>query len=112
MKEIIERAERMGYECSSRPLIRFLEYLQAKTEAKEEPEKLLIEQYEKTIYIELCLIQKWLRENKGLYLFIRDGFDFYIVGNKNNNFRSSCYYKFEEALEEGIKKALEILEKL
>lgn len=84
MKEIIERAERLGY----KPY--FFDN---------------IWNYAEDEYIELCLIQKWLMEDKNLYIAIKE--DTIFV----NNVWVGDFESYVEALEEGIKKALEILEK-
>lgn len=94
MKEIIERAEKLGY----KPY--FFDN---------------IWNYAEDEYIELCLIQKWLRDYNNIIM------DVYLSNFFDKTFKYSIYNPetyslvgytlFEEALEEGIKKALEILEK-
>lgn len=96
MKEIIERAERLGYV----PIL-----------FDDQSPSLKIS-YEQMCYIELFLIQKWLREEKGIYVFIDDyGFVIQING-VGVVFEGMYIDDVDKALEEGIKKALEILEKL
>lgn len=109
MKEIIERAERLGYKTYfkwflNEPLIVYHGYIVHLGEEK-------TKQHD---YIELCLIQKWLREEKNIVIIIKytENNEFYAVVYKN--YKEELSYDYESytgALEEGIKKALEILEK-
>lgn len=93
MKEIIERAERLGY------VNRFFVYSGEQNEC---------------YYIQLCLIQKWLMEEKNIVIIIKytENNEFYAVAYKNHKEELSYDYEsYTGALEEGIKKAIEILEK-
>ena len=113
MKEIIERAEKLGYK-------RWFKFWH------------ITELSEDQFYIELCLIQKWLREDKKVYVwvepfvylvdektFYRWYLHFYDEIDNYEEYKSEGVIdtlfnkgQFSQALEEGIKKALEILEKL
>lgn len=61
---------------------------------------------------EQCLLQKWLRDNHGLHITIRvkrkdrvlEGFWSIVLSKESNMFTT-----YEEALEEGLKKALELI---
>lgn len=108
MKEIIERAERLGYRCMYNcinPSILYEEYMSNEK------------------YIELCLIQKWLREEKEIYIGVNpikcsdySTLTFYIeydviFYNQAVLNKVGLFMSYDQALKEGIKKAIEILEK-
>lgn len=86
MKEIIEKAEKLGY----KPL--FNNHLK----------------HSNGSYIELCLIQKWIYRKFGIWIetIKVEGF---CYGLPNTPYRGT-FYELIEALEAGVKKALEILE--
>lgn len=98
MKEIIERAERLGYKYYHHNGL----------------------DLDKNIYMQHCLIQKWIYEKFGVWIEIDldiNGFDaviydekFEVLYKRENRF-VKIFHNQTQALEEGIKKALEILEK-
>jgi hypothetical protein len=59
-------------------------------------------------YFELCRIQKWLRDDYGLHLFVTpDGFT--ISGSWFASVKGGKYLVYEQALAEGIVMALHFL---
>lgn len=105
MKEIIERAEKLGYK-------RWFKFWH------------ITELSEDQFYIELCLIQKWMREKFGIFISIFPSKNSFRLQISTYKYRPSIddsivtiqpsikniyHHNPEQALEEGIKKALEIL---
>lgn len=87
MKELIEKAEQLGFD-------RTLPEFHYDTE----------EYY----YINLCLIQKWLRDEKGVDVEIIKGIDKTFAYILNLTIKE-WFKTYEQALEEGIKHALKEL---
>ena len=93
MKELIEQAKQLGFETQ----LTLKPYIKDKEEIN---------------FLILCLIQKWLRDEKGVYLYVslsgtKEITWFYSVNDKIYQKGSSNTY--EQALEEGIKTSLKQL---
>ena len=96
MKELIEKAEKLG--CRNRIYKR----------NNNEDDNI-------SDYLNLCLIQKWLRDEKGTEVFAKSEYyngkslGFYYGGDLG--YSSPKYETYEQALEQGILNALKELER-
>lgn len=131
MKELIELAESRGYKpyfdwsMKQIPTQKMYGYIESNSfeeesgwilEEGEERYYEDLEKYNNIVYIELCLIQKWLMDDKKVYALpdthsYIDHFGFLLLYgmHKEKTFASTNHKTYEEALKEGIKKALELI---
>ena len=98
MKELIEKAEKLGFDKTMTP------YSLTDKEAVKD-----------TNYLNLCLIQKFLRDEKGVVLCIEsdsdtEGSPIFTVWI-NWDYVGLEFKDYEQALEEGIKTALKQIER-